>query len=188
MVVEQERQIETARAGDDPGYDASTLNRQNAEERPMAAQDEWTMAALAHASVLLALVLGLSGGVGAVIGPAVALAVYLAYRRRSRLVAYHAMQALAYQVACLLAYGGLVAVLVASVAAAWTVSGLLSAVLIGFLLMPLAALLTLLLIAVLLGAPLAGVVYGLYAAYQVYQGSPFMYWLIGDWVERETKR
>ena len=40
--------------------------------------DEWTLAALAHASVLLAIVLASVGGIGTFLGPLAALAIYFA--------------------------------------------------------------------------------------------------------------
>ena len=156
-------------------------------EEITAPTDEWTAAALAHASVLLTLILGLGGGVGALIGPVVPLAIYLGYRERSRFVAFHALQSLVYQVAGVLVYVVLAAVMGGGVALAWMISGLLSAVLVGLLLMPFALLATLLMVFLLLGAPFAWLGYGLYAAYQVYQGRNFFYWLIGEWLEREVK-
>lgn len=151
-----------------------------------AATDAWTMAALAHGSILLTLILAFAGGVGALVGLVVPFVIYLSYRERSRLVAFHALQALIYQGAGVLLYLVLVILLALAVAVAWIISGLLSAVIVGFLLMPLALLLTLVMVIVLLGAPLAWVAYGLYAAYQVYQGQDFHYWLLGEWVEREV--
>jgi uncharacterized Tic20 family protein len=148
--------------------------------------NEWTVAALAHASALLTLVLGMAGGIGAVVGLLVPLALYLAYRGKSRFVSLHALQSLVYQAASLLLYAALAAVLGTWVAIAWTVSGLLSAVLVGLLFMPFALLLTLLMTLLLVTAPVAWLGYGLYAAYQVYQGRDFRYWLIGEWLEREA--
>ncbi len=148
--------------------------------------NEWTAAMLAHASILLTMILGVAGGVGALIGPGVALAMYFGYREKSRFVAFHALQSCAYQAIGVLLYAVLAAVLAVWIAIAWTVSGLLSAVLIGFLLMPFALALTLLTALLLLCAPFAWLGYGLYAAYQVYQGSDFRYWLIGEWMEREV--
>jgi hypothetical protein len=148
---------------------------------------EWTTAALAHASILLTLVLAFAGGVGALVGLAVPLVIYLSYRERSRFIAFHALQSLVYQGAGVLVYLVLVAVLAAAVAAAWTISGLLSAVLIGVLLMPLALLITILMVILLVGAPLLWVGYGLYAAYRVYQGEDIRYWLVGEWLERGVK-
>ena len=149
--------------------------------------DEWTTAALAHASALLTLVLGMAGGIGALVGPVVPLVMYLGYREKSRFVAFHALQSFVYQMAGMLSYIVLVAVLAILVAMAWIVSGLLSAVLVGFLLMPFALLLTLLMVLLLVGLPFAWVSYGLYAAYQVYQGRDFRYWLIGEWLAREVQ-
>lgn len=149
--------------------------------------DEWTTAALAHASALLTLVLGTAGGIGALIGPLVPLVMYFSYRGKSRFVAFHALQAFVYQVACILVYTVVAAVLGGLVGLAWTVSGILSAVLIGLLLMPFALLLTLLMALVLGGLPFGWAGYGIYAAYQVYQGRDFRYWLIGERLEREVK-
>jgi len=157
------------------------------EGRGSSPPESWTIAALGHASILLTLLLAFAGGVGAIVGLVVPLIIYLSYRERSRFVAFQAMQALVYQGAGVLTYLVLVIVLALVVTVAWTVSGLLSAVAIGFLLMPFALLLTLLMVVFLLGAPLAWIAYGLYAAYQVYQGDPFRYWLLGEWVEREVR-
>ncbi len=145
--------------------------------------DEWTTASLAHASIVLTLILALAGGIGALIGVLVPLVIYLSHRERSRFVAFHALQALAYQGVGIVVYGLLVVVLAGAVVAAWTISGVLSAVVIGFFLMPLALLITLFVVALLLGVPLVWVVYGLYGAYRVYQGDQFRYWLLGEWVE-----
>ena len=145
----------------------------------------WTTAALTHASVVVTLILALAGGVGAFVGLVLPLVIYLSHRERSRFVVFHALQALVYQGAGVVIYLVLAVVLALAVTIAWTVSGLLSAVVIGLLLMPLALLLTTLMVVVLLGAPLAWVAYGLYAAYQVYQGNNFHYWLVGEWIERE---
>ncbi len=149
--------------------------------------DEWTAASLAHASVLLTLILGMAGGVGALVGPAVPLAMRLGYREKSRFVAFHALQSFVYQVAGVLIYAVLAAVLAVWIAMAWTVSGLLSVVLVGLLLMPFALLFTLLAVLLLVCAPFTWLGYGLYGAYQVYQGRAFRYWLIGEWLEREVK-
>ena len=60
--------------------------------------NEWTTAALAHASVLLTVILGTPGGLGIPIGLAVPLVMYFGYRRNSRFIAFHALQAFVYQV------------------------------------------------------------------------------------------
>jgi len=151
-----------------------------------AVTDAWTIAALAHASIVLTLLFAFAGGIGALVGLAVPLVIYLSYRERSRFVAFHALQALVYQGAGVLIYLASVIVLALIVTVVWTITGLLSAVAIGFLFWPLALLVTVLMVLVLLLAPLAWVAYGLYTAYRVYQGEGVRYWLLGDWVEREA--
>ena len=149
--------------------------------------DEWTAAALAHASIILTMVLGAAGGIGALVGLAVPLAMYFGYREKSRFVAFHALQSFVYQAGGLLVYVVVAAAMGVLVTMAWNISGWLSAVLVGLLLMPFALLLTLLMVLVLVGAPLVWLGYGLYAAYQVYQGRNFDYWLIGERLEGEVR-
>lgn len=164
----------------------SEANEMKGYLRELAWTDEWTIAALTHASVLLTLILGLAGGIGAVLGLAVPLMVYFAYRERSRFIALHALQSFVFQAIGIVAYLVLVAVLAVWGALAWAASWLLSTVLIGILLMPFAAFLTVQTGLLMLGAPIAWIVYGLYAAYHVYQGRRFHYLLIGEWLEREV--
>jgi uncharacterized Tic20 family protein len=156
-------------------------------EATPAPADQWTAAAMVHLTVLLTLVLSVVGGIGALIGLGVTLVIYFAYREKSRFVAFHALQSFIYQVAGIVLYALLVAVLAVWVVIAWTVSGVLSAVLVGMLMMPFALLLTLVLTLVSVCTPLAWLGYGLFAAYQVYQGCDFRYWLIGEKLEQEMR-
>ncbi|MGD2142932.1 MAG: DUF4870 domain-containing protein [Anaerolineae bacterium] len=187
---EREKQDSTARKGvtSNAVDSADTVDRNSASvlTNKSSLTKQWTTAALVHASVLLTLVLASAGGVGALIGPAIPFVVYLSNRQRSRFIVVHALQSLAYQGAGVLAYVSLVAILAGVVATAWTISGVLSVVVIGFLLMPLALSITILMVILLLGAPLVWVGYGLYGAYRVYQGVDFRYWLLGEWVDREV--
>ncbi|MBN2145793.1 MAG: DUF4870 domain-containing protein [Anaerolineales bacterium] len=128
--------------------------------QPLSPSDERTYAMLAHLSVLANLVTGF-------LGPVAAIVLYLAYRDRSRYVAYHAMQSFVFQLIWWVG-GGILAGI------AWTISGVLSAILIGCALMPIAAIISLM--------PLAALVYGVVGAIQCNQGQDFKYWLIGDWV------
>lgn len=153
--------------------------RSTAEEKARVPTDEWTAASLAHASALLTLILGAPGGLGVPIGLAVPLVMYFGYRQRSRFVAFHALQSFVFQLLGTLAVGAFAA----WVAISWSVSSALTTVLVGFLFMPFALLLTLFLICL----PFALVGYGLYAAYQVYQGNNFYYALIGERLEREVR-
>ncbi|NLE44748.1 MAG: DUF4870 domain-containing protein [Chloroflexi bacterium] len=153
----------------------------------MAPADEWTTAMLAHASIFLTVIFSAAGGIGALIGPVVALAIYFGYREKSRFVAFHALQSCVYQAVGLLLYLGFVAVGGGAIALAWTISGLLAALLIGLILMPGALLLTLVVVLLMGGLPLVWLGYGLYGAYQVYQGRDFRYRAIGDWIAREVR-
>ena len=148
-------------------------------EAVQAPTDEWTAASLAHASILLTLILAPAGGVGALVGPAIPLAMYFGYRKESRFVALHALQSFVFQVVGAV----VVAALGVLVGLAWTISSWLSGILVGLLLVPLALFLTLQLVFVLV----VWLGYGLYAAYQAYQGRDVRYMVIGEWLEKEVK-
>ena len=120
--------------------------------------EEMDLAALAHASVVLGFVTsGLAGVV-------VAILIWLSYKDRSDYVATQALQAVVFQL------------LLVPVTAVAGLAIVLSALTI--CLIPLA----LLLIPLLVGLPLAELVYGLYAAYQTYYGANFDYWIVGQFV------
>jgi uncharacterized protein len=120
----------------------------------MGTQEEKTMSVLAHLSIFLNLVTGF-------LGPVAALIIWLVYRDRSREVAFQALQSMWYQVAWLV-------ILVAG----WTVTTLLMLVLIGFLLVPVMALIT-----------LVPFVHSAYAAYRVSKDGEFRYPLIADMIQ-----
>ena len=122
--------------------------------RPMIGVDapaERTWSALAHLSIFLNLFTGF-------LGPAGAFVIWLVYRNRSERVAFHAMQSLWYQVAWLV-----------TITLGWTVTGILTLVLIGFLLVPVMLLLT-----------LVPFVHAAYAAYKVSQGADYNYLWAAD--------
>jgi uncharacterized protein len=123
----------------------------------MSPQDERTWSVLAHLSVLAALV-GLM--------PLGALIIWLVYKDRSARVGFHALQALWYQIAWLV-------ILVVG----WFIALLLSLVLIGFLLLP-----------VMLVASLVPFVHGCYAAYKVSQGEDYRYPFIADKIDGGARR
>jgi uncharacterized Tic20 family protein len=127
---------------------------------PLSEADERQWAMFAHLSILLNLVTGFLG----VVAP---LVIYMIYKDRSRYVAYHALQSLIFQLVWWVGSGFLIG-------AAWAVTGVLSAVLIGLLCIPVALVLSLI--------PLAALGYGIYGGVQVSQGRDFKYWLVGDWV------
>ena len=120
----------------------------------MSAQDERTWSMLAHLSVLLSLVTGIGG-------PIAALVIWLVYRDKSQRVAFHALQSLWYQVAwAVILFVG------------WSITFILMFVLIGFLLVPVMAI-----------ASLVPFVHQCYAAYKVYQGIDYRYPVIADMVD-----
>jgi hypothetical protein len=125
------------------------------EPAAMGAQDERTWSALAHLSIFLNLVTGF-------LGPVAALGVWLVYRDRSSKVAFQALQSMWYQVAWLVI-----------LTAGWIVTGILTIVLIGFLLMPAMALLS-----------VVPFVHGAYAAYRVHRDDEYRYPFIADMIER----
>jgi len=127
---------------------------------PMSQADEHTWAMLAHLSVLVNLFTG-------VLGPVVALIIYLMFANRSKYVAYHAMQSFLFQL--VVWYG---------IGVMWGIVGLLCIVIIGFVLAPIACILTPIF---LLGMAIAPI-YGIWGAIQTSQDQDFKYWLIGDWV------
>jgi uncharacterized Tic20 family protein len=120
----------------------------------MSVQDERTWSILAHLSMFLNLFTGF-------LGPVAALVIWLVYRDRSQKVAFHALQSMWYQVGWLVI-----------LAVGWTVTGLLTIVLVGFLLIPVMAVVSV--------VPFA---HAGYAAYMVSQGEGFRYPLAADLVE-----
>jgi uncharacterized protein len=126
---------------------------------PISASSEHTWAMLAHLSILLNLFTGFLGAV-------VALVIYLAYKDRSRYIAYQSMQAFVFQLVFFIGIGALAALF-------WVVSLALSIVLIGCCLIPFAFLVSLI--------PIVATVYGVIGAIQTSQGDDFRYWLVGDW-------
>lgn len=138
-----------------------TLNSNNTL-MPMSQAEEHNWAMLAHLSVLVNLFTG-------VLGPVVALIIYLMFAKRSRYVAYHAMQSFLFQ---LIVWYGL--------GIMWGIVSLLCMLIIGIILLPLACVLTPILLIGMVIAP----IYGIIGAVKTSQGQDFKYWLIGDWVQQ----
>jgi uncharacterized Tic20 family protein len=114
----------------------------------MSVRDERTWSVLAHLSTFLNIFTGF-------LGPVAAFIIWLVHRDRSPTVAHHALRSVFYQVAWL-----------AAIVVGWTVTGLLMAVLIGFLLVPVMLLVT-----------LAPFVQASYEAYRAYLGGGSRYYL-----------
>jgi uncharacterized Tic20 family protein len=121
----------------------------------MSPKDENTWSVLAHLSVFLNLFTGF-------LGPVAALLIWLVYKDRSSRVSFHALQSLWYQLAWMVI-----------LAVGWTVAGILTVVLIGFLLFP-----------VMIVATIVPFVHMGYAAYQVSQGVDYRYPLVADMIDK----
>lgn len=132
----------------------------NPTPSPLSASDERTWAMLAHLSVLLNLVTG-------IFGPVAPLVIYFVYKDRSRYLAYQSLQAFVFQLLWWIGGGAIIGT-------TWAITGILSAVLIGLLCIPIAILISFL--------PVVVIIYGVIAGIRVSQGEDFKYWLIGDWV------
>ncbi|MGH3088716.1 MAG: DUF4870 domain-containing protein [Rubrobacteraceae bacterium] len=120
----------------------------------MDARDEKIWAGLAHLSIFLNPFTGF-------LGPVAAFVIWLVYRDRSEMVAFHALQSAVYQTAWLLL-----------LAVGWAITGILTVVLVGFLLMPF-----------MLVASVFPFAHAVYAAYQVSKGREFRYPLAADMVK-----
>jgi uncharacterized Tic20 family protein len=120
----------------------------------MGTQEERTWSALAHLSVFLNLFTGF-------LGPVAAGIIWLVYRDRSPQVAFHALQSAAYQVAWIVLLG-----------AGWALTGLLTLILIGFLLIPVMAI-----------ATVVPFVHMAYAAYRVSKGDDYRYPIVADLIQ-----
>jgi uncharacterized Tic20 family protein len=148
-------------------------------------REETNWAALAHASILLTALLGVStGGIAVFFGPVVPAIIWYAYREKSEYVTEQARQATIFQVAGLLGLLALALVGAIVVVIGWAVSAVLVIVLIGLLLLVVMLIVTLLWGGALIALPIAQVVYGCYAAVEAYNGRPFRYWWIADAVDR----
>ena len=124
----------------------------------MSAQDERTWSIFAHLSILLNLISGIGGPVAAFI-------IWLLYKDRSQKVAFHALQSLWYQVAW---------IVILSVG--WSITYLLMFVLIGFVLVPVMAI-----------ASIVPFVHQCYAAYRISQGADYRYPIIAERVDGERR-
>ncbi len=114
----------------------------------MRSRDERTWSALAHLSTFLNIFTGF-------LGPVAAFIIWMVHRDKSPTVAHHALRSVFYQVAWLVA-----------IVVGWTITGVLMAVLIGFLLVPVMILVT-----------LGPFVQASYEAYMAYGGAGRRYYL-----------
>lgn len=148
-------------------------------------RNETNWAALAHASILLTLLLGVTtGGIAAILGPIVPALIWYAFREKSEYVTDQARQATIFQLVGLLGLLALVLVGAILLAVGWAVSAVLVIVLVGVILLVVMLIVTLAWGAALVVLPVAQVVYGCYAALEAYNGRSFRYWWIADAIDR----
>src|ERR687898_1416957 len=121
------------------------------ERRVIGAQEERTLSVLSHLSMFLNLLTGF-------LGPVAALIIWLLFKDRSRKVAFHALQSMWYQIGWLVI-----------LAVGWTVTGLLTMILIGFLLIPVMAVVS-----------VVPFVHAAYAAYRAGNGEEYRYPVAAD--------
>ncbi len=122
--------------------------------------EEGTLAMFAHLGVFLNLFTGLLG----ILPP---LIIYMAYKDRSKYVAYQSLQALVFQGIFFIGAGVLAGI-------TWALSAALSIVLIGICGFPIALFLTLI--------PVGALIYAVVAAVDSYHHRDFQYWLVGEWL------
>ena len=156
--------------------DNSTTDREGESSQTPAfdsphSSDERTWAALAHASTLLNAATGMGGLIAAAV-------IWLTQKEKSAWVAFHGLQSLVFQAALYLTVSLVVGVV-------WVVGFALSFITLGLgtiIAVPV------MIVVMFLGLALmmAGLVYSLYGAYQVYEGREFRYIWIGDWVHQRS--
>ena len=140
-------------------------------EAPVHSDDERTWAALAHASVVLNLAVGLGGIIGAC-------AVWLTRRQESEWVGFHGLQSLLFQ-------GLQMAAVLIIVGGSWILGFAFSFLTLGLgtvVAVPLMLITFFVGILIMVG----GTGYALYGAYQIYEGRDFRYLWIGDWLARRS--
>ena len=117
----------------------------------ISAQEERTWSVLSHLSMFLNLITGF-------LGPVAALIIWLLYKDRSQKVAFHALESMWYQIGWLVI-----------LAVGWTLTGLLTMILIGFLLIPVMAVVS-----------VVPFVHAAYAAHRVSKGDEYRYPVAAD--------
>jgi len=174
---------------------AETRKLPEGDERPPRAvvpvphlgltREEMNWAAVAHGSILVTLLLGIStGGLAAIFGPLIPALIWYIYRDKSEYVVEQARQATIFQLAGIVGLLVLAIVGAVLIAMGWAVSAVLLIVLVGLLLLPIMLIATLVWASAVVALPLVQVVYGCYAAVEAYHGRPFRYWWIADLIDR----
>lgn len=148
-------------------------------------REEMSWAAIAHVSIILAAIIAAvtanSLSILAVIVPAL---IWYAYRAKSAYVVEQARQATIFQLACIVGWWVLVVGGGILLALGWTITIVLSFLVVGLLLIPVMIIVSLAYAVAIIGLPIAQAVYGCYAAMEAYNGRPFRYRWVADWIDR----
>ncbi|MBN1310715.1 MAG: DUF4870 domain-containing protein [Anaerolineae bacterium] len=149
--------------------------------KPETTSEERTWAALAHISAIITLLLGVpTGGLGGLLLVFVPFGIYLAYKDKSRYVAEQAAQAFALQIVATV--GFLITILVGVIAMVlvWVITGILCVVVIGVILIPVALLLTFVIILIWLALPLVVGAFSIIATVETGNGKDYVYPYLGE--------
>jgi uncharacterized Tic20 family protein len=148
-------------------------------------REEMTWAAVAHASILVTVLLGIAtGGLGAILGLVIPAVIWYVYRDKSEYVTDQARQATIFQVAGVVGFLVLAVAGVILLVLGWAVTAVLLIVLVGLILIPVMLIVTVLWPTALVLLPIVQLVYGCYAAAETYNGRPFRYRWIADLIDR----
>lgn len=146
--------------------------------------NEQLWAALAHASTLFTFAMALgSAGILSLFTIFIPLGIYLAYRHKSEFVAHHALQAFAAQVVGIIGFAALFATIFTVWVVLMVISALLILVLIGIPLLIVVTLGGLIALGLTLLLPFGTLVYSMIAAVEAWNGKPYAYPWLGDWVD-----
>jgi uncharacterized Tic20 family protein len=148
-------------------------------------REEMNWAALAHASVLVTLLVGIvTGGLGAILGVIIPAVIWYAYRDKSEYVTEQARQATIFQLVGVLGWYALILLGLIVLALGAIVGAVLTIILVGLLVLLVVALVAVVWGAAIVVLPIAQTVYGCYAAAETYNGRPFRYRWIADLTDR----
>jgi uncharacterized Tic20 family protein len=149
--------------------------------KPETTSEERTWAALAHISAVVTLLLGVpTGGLGGLLLVFIPFGIYLAYKDKSRYVTEQAAQAFALQIVATVGFFVAILVGVLVMVLAWVITGLLSVIVIGLILIPVAILLTFVIILIWLALPLAVGALSIIATIETGNGRDYSYPYLGE--------
>lgn len=157
---------------------------------PETTSEERTWAALAHLSTILTMLLSFcSLGLAGLLFVFVPFLIYVAYKDRSSYVAFHAAQAFAIQVVGTIGYFLVFLLGLGVTVLVWVISAVLVVILIGILLLAIAApLVTAAYVLAVLATPFVLGVFSIIAAIEVSSGKDYRYPYLGRWVRNWLER